>query len=142
MGFSVRNVAQCRRKFANRASFWTTDAHGPGPYVEHAQHEIVAHGAQTFYDSLVVDDEVVARGVRDASLLIDTRLRDTLRLLGAPDRLHPRRRDVPLAHERHVALLAHEVAMLDATEETRLNRRVDELERRVAALEQRTGRRR
>jgi len=142
--FSVRNVAQCRRKFANRASFWTTDAHGPGPYVEHAQHEIVAHGAQTFYDSLTVDDEVVARGLRDGSLLVDTRLRDTLRLLGAPDRLRPRRHDVPLEHEheRHAALFAHEVAMLDATEETRLNRRVDELERRVAAIEQRTGRRR
>jgi hypothetical protein len=140
--FSVRNVAQCRRKFANRASFWTTDAHGPGPYVEQAQREIIEHGAQTFYDSLAVDDDVVERGVREGSLHVDTRLRDTLRLLGAPDRLRPPRVDVPLEREYEAALFAHEVAALDATEETRLARRVDELERRVAALEQRTGRRR
>jgi hypothetical protein len=140
--FSVRNVEQCRRKFANRAAFWTTDAHGPGPIVERAQQEIVDRGAREFYDSLAVADDVVARGLREGSLLRDTRLRDELRRLGAPDRLRREPSPVAPGGDGHAPLFAHEVAMLDLTEETRLNRRVDELERRIEAVERRGRRRR
>ena len=141
--FSVRSAEQARRKFANRAGFWATDAHGPGPFVEHAHAEIVARGAEAYYRSLVVDETTIRRGLDAGQLLRDVRLRDVLRALRDGDGTSFRRSDarpaVPLLGELRAPLFAHEVAMLDATEATRLHRRVDELARRVEAVERRGG---
>ncbi|MER3487462.1 MAG: hypothetical protein C4307_01350, partial [Chloroflexota bacterium] len=104
---------------------------------------------EEYYDSMVVADDALARGLEDGTLVVDTRLRDVLRAI---------RRDTGAAMEGRAfslpwelpsplvfpvldiaedAAYAVDAATLGEADVVRAQRRLDELERRVAALEQR-----
>jgi Glycosyl transferase family 2 len=97
------------------------------------------------HGSLVLDDDAVARGVANGTLVIDTRLRDALRALrversGRRFAL-PSERTEPLAFPRpgvadDVAYAVEAVA-LDEAYAVRVQRQLDGLERRLHSLEER-----
>jgi hypothetical protein len=74
------------------------------------------------YSWLVVDDESVARGLADGSLVEDTRLRDALRGLGRAAALSPGR-------------FALDDAALRDADVVRAVRRLDDLRVRIESLE-------
>ena len=84
-----------------------------------------------YYESLVVSDEEVQRGVAEGRLVVDTRLRDALRQLeaGAGPLTFP----LPTLVED--ATYAVEAAVLGEADVVRLQRRLDTLERRLLSLE-------
>src|SRR5918992_1489114 len=84
-----------------------------------------------YYESLVVGDEEVERGVADGRLVVDTRLRDALRQLhsGAGPLAFP----LPTLVDD--ATYAVEAAVLGEADVVRLQRRLDTLERRLLSLE-------
>jgi hypothetical protein len=96
-------------------------------------------------DPLVVDDAELQRGLAAEMLVEDTRLRDALRTLAGAERLSgegeqaPQFGQVPLAFPRPSivddALFAVEAAVVAQADEVRLRRQVDELDRRLQAVE-------
>jgi Glycosyl transferase family 2 len=94
------------------------------------------------YASQCVDDEALERGMEDGSLVVDTRLRDALRVLGSPEfrvpTTHPRLTlTFPRPDVVDDAAFAVDVAVLGEANLVRLQRRLDGFEQRVAALERR-----
>ena len=97
------------------------------------------------HESLVVDDEAVARGVDEGTLVIDTRLRDALRSLrtDAPSRRFalPSERAEPLSLPPPTvaddAAYAVEAGVLSEAYAVRAQRRLDGIEQRLLALEER-----
>jgi hypothetical protein len=92
------------------------------------------------YESKVVGDEAVERGLADETLVTDTRLRDALRLLQKDDRLAlPTELERPLSFEvatvAEEATYAAEAAALREADVVRLQRRLDALEERLRVLE-------
>jgi Glycosyl transferase family 2 len=84
-----------------------------------------------YYQSLVVPDEEVERGVEAGRLVVDTRLRDALRQLDATG--GPLVFPLPTLVED--ATYAVEAAVLGEADVVRLQRRLDTLERRLQSLE-------
>ena len=96
-----------------------------------------AGAVDEYYDSMVVDDEEVQRGVDAGRLVVDTRLRDALRHVGG-------RRDaarVSDADARRRGDLRRRSRRLGEADVVRLQRRLDTLEHRLASVEQRLPRR-
>jgi hypothetical protein len=103
----------------------------------------------------VLQAEVIERGLAEGSLVLDTRLRDALRVLAGaeaeplpaadahfalPDQDSPRLRfSRPSVVED--AAYAVEAAVLGEADAVRLQRRLDELERRLVLLERSSWRR-
>src|SRR5207253_3783545 len=88
---------------------------------------------RSFYDAMVVDDQDRARGLADGTLAEDSRLRDAFRRLhGASLGGHGPGDTVAEETSRAV-----ELAVLAEAEVVRLQRSVDEFERRVRVLERR-----
>jgi len=98
---------------------------------------------ESFYDRVVVDDEALARGMADGSLVLDTRLRDTLRALdtGANGFARPPGLAARLRFEwpslADDAAYAAEVECFVEADLARLQRRLDEVGRRLGDLESR-----
>jgi hypothetical protein len=93
-----------------------------------------------YYESLVVDDEEVERGVAEGRLVVDTRLRDALRRLRRDDGTYATPREAgpltfPLPTLVEDAQYAVEAAVLGEADVVRLQRRLDVLERRLLSLE-------
>jgi hypothetical protein len=99
-----------------------------------------------FYESLVIDDDALQRGVDDGSLVIDTRLRDALRSLRVEQEDGSGREfRIPLESEENLvfprpsvvdeAAYAVDVAALGEADLVRLQRRLDMLEQRLVPLE-------
>jgi hypothetical protein len=92
-----------------------------------------------YYESLVVGDEEVERGVAEGRLVVDTRLRDALRQLrrdgghAMPGEAEPLSFPLPTLVED--ATYAVEAAVLGEADVVRLQRRLDTLERRLLSLE-------
>jgi hypothetical protein len=96
-------------------------------------------------DPLVVDEKELQRGLAAGVLVEDTRLRDALRTLAGVERLSgegeqaPQFGQAPLAFPRpsivEDALFAVEAAVVAQADEVRLRRQVDELDRRLQAVE-------
>jgi hypothetical protein len=139
-------VEQARRRHslpARESSFrGAFDAHDRG-------------GLEEFIQAQILDERTLDRGLAEGSLLLDTRLRDALRVLvGAeaaplpatdarfalPDHDSPRLR-FPRPSVVEDAAYAVEAAVLGEADAVRLQRRVDELERRLALLERSSRRR-
>ena len=103
----------------------------------------VAGELDAFYSSHVVDDEVLARGIAEGRLAIDTRLRDALRAwrgpsgsFAVPPAGAPSRLTFPLPGVGEVGAFAAEASSLveiDAI--VRAESRVDAIERRLDSLE-------
>ena len=85
-----------------------------------------------FYESLVVDDDALERGLHDGSLVIDTRLRDALRALDEGKQV-----TFPRPTVVDEAAYAVDVAALGEADVVRLQRRLDTLEQRLLKLERR-----
>jgi glycosyl transferase family 2 len=92
------------------------------------------------YDSLLVSDAELEAGRADGRLVDDTRLRDALRLLRAPDGGFLFPADAPALAFPTPTLVedadyAVEAAVLGEADVVRLQRRLDTLERRLASIE-------
>lgn len=94
-----------------------------------------------YYGSYVVDDAALARGLEEGSLVNDTRLRDVLGRLGAPDFAEGVRAEplgFPLPDIVEEARYAVDVAVLGEANLVRLQRRLDGFEQRLSTLERGT----
>jgi glycosyl transferase family 2 len=127
--FPVRSVEQCERKYAHQQ---VAPGQTPSPYYDRVRELIATGRLQELYDSLVVDDASLERGLDDGTLVVDTRLRDALRTLAAGEKLvFPR----PTVVDE--AAYAVDVATLGEADVVRLQRRLDTLERRLVSVERR-----
>ena len=127
--FPVRSLEQCERKYAHQQ---TGPGQTPSPYYDRVR-ELIAEGRiDEFYDSLVVGDDALERGLKEGSLVIDTRLRDALRMLGEGKQL-----TFPRPTVVDEAAYAVDVAALGEADVVRLQRRLDTLEQRLLTVERR-----
>jgi hypothetical protein len=127
--FPVRSVEQCERKYSYQQ---VAPGQTPSPYYDRVRELIAAGRLQELYDSLVVDDSALERGLQDGTLVVDTRLRDALRTLAAGGELaFPR----PTVVDE--AAYAVDVAALGEADVVRLQRRLDTLEQRLVTVERR-----
>jgi glycosyl transferase family 2 len=115
--FPLRSPDQAAAKHANTWAAWEVNLRG-----DLAQ----ARRTSSYYDRLVLDDAVVARGLAAGSLAEDTRLRDALR----SGRIEAQRFPERASHALDDMLLAE-------ADTVRLNRRADELAARVYGSAQR-----
>jgi hypothetical protein len=126
--FPFRTQAQYERKGVRRA-------HGDKPlgqYVRaHRAHE--EHRVGDLYRQLVVDDDVLERGLREGTLVVDTRLRDALQQGAA---VEGGGGGSALAETRTVL----EGSALREADLVRLQRRLDLLDARLASVERRRRR--
>jgi hypothetical protein len=127
--FPIRSFEQCDRKYANlRASLGASR----NAYYEEVNRARAEGRFKDFYNSLVVDDAALARGLEDGSLVTDTRLRDALRTLRGGGKL-----TFPRPTVVDEAAYAVDVAALGEADVVRMQRQVDTLEQRLRAVEQR-----
>jgi Glycosyl transferase family 2 len=127
--FPVRSLEQCERKYRHQQ---IAEGQTPSPYYDRVRTFLQEGRVAEFYESLVVDDEALERGLRDGSLVLDSRLRDALHTLDAGGRLaFPR----PTVVDE--AAYAVDVAALGEADVVRLQRRLDTLEQRLQTLERR-----
>jgi hypothetical protein len=127
--FPIRSFEQCDRKYGNLRSALGESRNSYYEEVHRAREE---GRFDEFYRSLTVSDEALERGLREGSLVIDTRLRNALRTLGNGDRLTFARPSVV-----DEAAYAVDVAALGEADVVRMQRRLDAIEPRVLALESR-----
>ena len=129
--FPLRSLAQCEHKARLQGSAWKHIDRAPTAY--HAQmFEALEQGTiAEYYAAQLVSDEEVERGAESGRLVVDTRLRDALRELGAGR--GPLELETPSLVDE--ATYAVEAAVLGEADVVRLQRRLDELEHRLATVE-------
>jgi Glycosyl transferase family 2 len=142
--FPIRSFEQCERKYSNMASALT---HSRNSYYDQVRRAFREDRFGEFYESLVVDDNALERGVRDGSVVVDTRLRDALGPLRVPATNGDASTFAPPSDESRLvfprpsvvddAAYAVDVAALGEAEVVRVQRRLDTFEARLAALERR-----
>jgi hypothetical protein len=127
--FPVRSLEQCERKYRYQQ---TGPGQTPSPYYDRVRTLIDDGRIGEVWESLVVDDNALERGLQEGSLVVDTRLRDALRTLAAEE---------PLTFPRPTvvdeAAYAVDVAALGEADVVRLQRRLDTLEQRLMTVERR-----
>ncbi len=124
--FSIRSLEQCRDKFLR----WYAIA--PSRF-RTAAYDADQRGAmREFYESYVVDDEALDKGLADGTLAIDTRLRDALRSLHA----EPSRPLTFLDGAVDAAYLTELAILEDGDPHAHVQRMTEDLEARLAAMEQ------
>jgi len=127
--FPVRSLEQCERKYSHQQ---IAPGQTPSPYYDRVRELIDAGRLDDVWESLVVDDTALERGLEEGSLVVDTRLRDALRTLDAGE---------PLTFPRPTvvdeAAYAVDVAALGEADVVRLQRRLDTLEQRLVRFERR-----
>jgi Glycosyl transferase family 2 len=138
--FPVRSYEQCRRKYVTQFVALERNAEKgiPGHMAE-AYDAYLAGTLDAFYAPLVVDDATLEAGLRDGTYAIDTHLRDTLRSLGfGPAGEHAPSDDPvrPSAVEDAARFAAEYTALAEADLGASFGERIDELEARLARLEQ------
>lgn len=104
------------------------------PTAYHRNMFAALHGGRIgdYYRSLVVDDTELDLGVVDGRLVVDTRLRDAIRVVAAGET--PAFSIPTLVEDAEYAV---EAAVLGEADVVRLQRRLDELEKRLHTLEAR-----
>jgi hypothetical protein len=96
-----------------------------------AVHEASSRGALgEFYESYVVDDEALAKGVADGTLAVDTRLRDALRSLRAEASTA-----LTFSDAVDTAYLAELALLEDGDPHAHAQRKAEDLEARLALIE-------
>ena len=132
--FPIRSYEQCERKYRNLQSSLGTRRNA---YYEEVQQALEAGTLRQFYESLVIDDVALERGLSDGSLIVDARLRDVLRTLRSTQNGGFSLDGVAFPRPTVVdeAAYAVDVAALGEADVVRMQRRLDELEQRVAAVE-------
>ena len=135
--FPLRSAAQCAHKAQLQGEAFEHHIARP-PTAYHADMFSALRSGQIdkYYERLVVSDDELEHGVADGRLVVDTRLRDALRAIAAGGTpMFP----VPTLVED--AEYAVEAAVLGEADVVRLQRRLDELERRLGTVEERLPRR-
>jgi Glycosyl transferase family 2 len=127
--FPVRSLEQCERKYRNQQ---IAPGQAPSPYYDRVRTFLEEGRLADFYKELVVEDDALERGLRDGSLVIDTRLRDALRAIR-----EGQRPTFPRPNVVDEAAYAVDVAALGEADVVRLQRRLDTLEQRLLTLERR-----
>jgi hypothetical protein len=128
--FPMRSAAQCITKWRNY------ERHGYSGY-----DVLTDHDAEEYYESLVVDDAALAQGLASGVFAVDNRLRDALRTIrgGSDTFVSPDGSDPlylpPLTMTEAAALAADAAAGSERDAFVKAERRVRELETRLAALE-------
>jgi hypothetical protein len=129
--FPLRSPDQCAHKAELQGKAFEKIERAPTAYHANMFSALKGGTIGDYYDSLVVRDEEVERGVETGRLVVDTRLRDALRQLeasGGP-------LSFPLPTLVEDATYAVEAAVLGEADVVRLQRRLDTLERRLQTLE-------
>jgi hypothetical protein len=129
--FPLRSRVQWTRKVELQGEAFTRhiERSGTGYHLK-GYDALLAGRIDEQYESLVVDGGALERGLADGTLVIDTRLRDSLRTLRAGGELtFPQRTDAD-----DVAY-AVETSVLDEAYVVRAQRRLDALEQRLESLE-------
>jgi hypothetical protein len=141
--FSLRSVSQLRRKAVRDWRGWVQNPHGP------TRHQVLAYEAgrdgrvEEYFDSFVVSDDELERGIVGGRLAVDTRLRDALRAIRGgdggfrlPDASSEPMLSFPRPNVDDDALYAGEVGVLvEIDGVVRAEQRVDVFEERLAELE-------
>jgi hypothetical protein len=147
--FPQRSRAQWARKVELQGEAFTKHIERAGTGYHLTSYSALQDGRiDDQYAAMVVDDEAAERGLADGTLVEDMRLRDALRSLrraGGTDagRLFalPAELERPLelaaSSAADEAAYAVEAAALSDADAVRIQRRIDALEQRVAALESR-----
>jgi hypothetical protein len=129
--FPLRSRAQWMRKVELQGEAFTKHIERSGTGYHLKGYDALQAGRiDAQYESLVVDDDALARGVSDGTLAIDTRLRDALRALREGAQL-----TFPQPTDADDAAYAVEAAVLDEAYLVRAQRHVDALEQRLDSLE-------
>jgi hypothetical protein len=142
--FPLRTLEQCERKAVLQGTAFERFVDRP-PTAYHARmyEDYKAGRIEDYYDSELVSDDELERGVSEGRLVVDTRLRDALRQLRAPagsDRefklpSEAETLSFPLPTLVEDAQYAVEAAVLGEADVVRLQRRLDTLEQRLQTLE-------
>lgn len=125
--FPLRSPEQCARKYEKTWLGWEENLRGD---IARARSLSEDARQQLLYSRVAVDDVALERGLGTGALVIDTRLKDALKRIvegealafGSPSRGAD-------------AEYARDVATVAEADTVRLHRRVDELARRVTAVE-------
>jgi hypothetical protein len=125
----VRSREQCERKYSYQE---VAPGQSPSPYYDRVRGLIDEGRADEVWESLLVDNEALERGLDEGSLVMDTRLRDALRSLREGE---PLRFPKPTVVDE--AAYAVDVAALGEADVVRLQRRLDTLEQRLLSIERR-----
>jgi hypothetical protein len=145
--FPLRSRAQWARKVELQGEAFTKHIERAGTGYHLTSYDALQSGRiDEQHDSMVVDDEALARGLDDGTLVVDTRLRDALHALrsarpgnGERRLALPSERATPLSFPRPTmaeeAAYAAEAAVLDEAYVVRMQRRLDGLEQRLNSLE-------
>jgi hypothetical protein len=127
--FPVRSLEQSKRKYAHQQ---IAPGQTPSPYYDRVRELLEGGRIEEFYESLVVGDDELERGLREGSLVLDTRLRDAIRALDDGRSL-----TFPRPTVVDEAAYAVDVAALGEADVVRVQRRLDALEQRLVMLERR-----
>ena len=128
--FPLRSRAQWRRKVELQGEAFTKHIARSGTGYHLRGYDALQQGRiEQQHESLVIDDDALERGLANGTLVVDTRLRDALRAIRAGAR-------PSFAHPADDAAYAVEAAVLDEAYTVRAQRRLDDLEERLNALEQ------
>jgi hypothetical protein len=129
--FPLRTPTQCARKYEKTWLAWEHNLRG-----DLARARALSEEARLdyFYRRVVVDAAAEERGLAAGSLVVDTRLRDTLRRIDAG---RPIEFGTP-SHSEDFGL-GRDISTLDEADGVRLQRRIDELAVRVASVESQTA---
>jgi Glycosyl transferase family 2 len=138
--FPLRSLEQSLHKAALQGEAFQKIERSPTAYHARMFTALREGTLPDYYDSLVVDDDEVERGVADGRLVVDIRLRDALRQLRQADgAFTPTSEETqltfPLPTLVEDAAYAVEAAVLGEADVVRLQRRLDTLERRLLSLE-------
>ncbi len=129
--FPLRSRAQWMRKVELQGDAFTKHIERAGTGYHLKSYDALRAGRiDEQYESLVVDDAALERGLATGTLAVDTRLRDALRTLRAGGTLTFQQ---PTGADD--VAYAVETAVLDEAYIVRAQRRLDALEQRLAALE-------
>ena len=135
--FPLRSSDQCAQKARLQGEAFERHIARP-PTAYHADMFSALRSGRigAYYEELVVPDDELERGIAAGRLVVDTRLRDALREIEAG-----KTPAFPIPTLVDDAEYAVEAAVLGEADVVRLQRRLDELERRVQTVEQRLPRR-
>jgi hypothetical protein len=135
--FPIRSLAQFESKFMRWWQLTSVDGEASNPYYNVVRDAHRDGRIAELYEPFVVEDEQLARGLADGTLVEDTRLRDALRSLRHEGALPPEPSE-PDADRGYLVALSY---IEDHSPFVRAARSVDDLEARVSALERGIARR-
>jgi hypothetical protein len=129
--FPLRSRAQCEHKARLQRDAWRHIDRTPTAYHAHMFEALEKGTIGEYYEAQVVTDKEVEQGVATGRLVVDTRLRDALRRIAAGET----ELEFPTPTLVDEATYAVEAAALGEADVVRLQRRLDELEHRLATVE-------